>query len=268
MLCSPRQAILNEKRRRRRESHNAVERRRRDNINEKINELSTLLPDCLLDPSAKAEDLQNSADGLLSGVGTNAIDDETKEPGGPKANKGIILRKSVEYIRYLQQLVRAQAARNRDLESQLAHYRPTDTHGSGQLSNLDHAVNAGDLTTLSPIDPDDQMSGLILANLAADDGTFGDIKNVDLIHDGTTSGLTAGAGTGVGIHSAAVGQSMDTSPSEIDDGEEEEEQQRGRGTTRNLTGRRRFPGLSAGGADIAESALSETEEVEEHGMEQ
>lgn len=37
-----------------------------------------------------------------------------------KANKGMILRKSVEYIRYLQQLVDAQAARNRELEAALA----------------------------------------------------------------------------------------------------------------------------------------------------
>ena len=43
--------IANEKRRRRRESHNAVERRRRDNINEKISELATLIPECLLDPN-------------------------------------------------------------------------------------------------------------------------------------------------------------------------------------------------------------------------
>jgi hypothetical protein len=33
-----------------------------------------------------------------------------------KANKGMILRKSVEYIRYLQQLVSLQASRGRDLE--------------------------------------------------------------------------------------------------------------------------------------------------------
>lgn len=49
------QALLaNEKRRRRRESHNAVERRRRDNINEKISELATLIPECMLDPSGKS----------------------------------------------------------------------------------------------------------------------------------------------------------------------------------------------------------------------
>lgn len=45
--------IANEKRRRRRESHNAVERRRRDNINEKISELATLIPECLLDPNGQ-----------------------------------------------------------------------------------------------------------------------------------------------------------------------------------------------------------------------
>ncbi len=41
---------INEKRRKRRESHNAVERRRRDHINEKIQELSSLLPleQCLM----------------------------------------------------------------------------------------------------------------------------------------------------------------------------------------------------------------------------
>lgn len=45
---------MSEKRRRRRESHNAVERRRRDNINEKISELATLIPEVMLDPGAVA----------------------------------------------------------------------------------------------------------------------------------------------------------------------------------------------------------------------
>lgn len=80
--------LLNEKRRRRRESHNAVERRRRDNINEKIQELSTLLPECYVDTANKP-------------------------------NKGVILRKSVDYIRHLQQLVANQTSRNQELEAQL-----------------------------------------------------------------------------------------------------------------------------------------------------
>lgn len=119
--------LANEKRRRRRESHNAVERRRRDNINEKITELATLIPECMLeggtvtstgvpasptethfldganDPlfptlSMKREDavVKEEAEGsvaTIAGVGGSA------DNGVVKANKGMILRKSVEYIR-------------------------------------------------------------------------------------------------------------------------------------------------------------------------
>lgn len=42
-----------EKRRKRRESHNAVERRRRDNINDRIAELSTMLPEFADDANAQ-----------------------------------------------------------------------------------------------------------------------------------------------------------------------------------------------------------------------
>ncbi|KAF9978958.1 hypothetical protein BGZ73_007845 [Actinomortierella ambigua] len=134
--------ILNEKRRRRRESHNAgqwgwlgelvrsieedfvlrcqrnrsdtdiiridpsmfqtVERRRRDNINEKIQELSTLLPETYIDTANKP-------------------------------NKGVILRKSVDYIRHLQQLVASQTSRNQELEAQL---RIVNGSGGVQESNI------------------------------------------------------------------------------------------------------------------------------------
>ncbi|KAG7097909.1 hypothetical protein E1B28_005221 [Marasmius oreades] len=43
--------------------------------------------------------------------------------GVVKANKGMILRKSVEYIRYLQQIVQEQDNRNRQLEMELRGYR-------------------------------------------------------------------------------------------------------------------------------------------------
>ena len=90
----PRLALANEKRRKRRESHNAVERRRRDNINEKIQELAMLLPDEWLSDGAKA----GSIAGMLSGTVSGSIggEEETKEV---KANKGVILRNSVEYIK-------------------------------------------------------------------------------------------------------------------------------------------------------------------------
>eukprot|EP00842_Homolaphlyctis_polyrhiza_P005774 jgi/Hompol1/6198/HPOL_000610-RA len=77
---------LVEKRRRRRESHNAVERRRRDHINEKIQELCNLLPEF-------AADAQN------------------------KPNKGIVLRRSVDYIRNMQIFAAKQMERTMELEA-------------------------------------------------------------------------------------------------------------------------------------------------------
>ncbi|KAJ1891562.1 Cell morphogenesis protein PAG1, partial [Kickxella alabastrina] len=51
---SQKSAIVSyEKRRRRRESHNAVERRRRDNINDRIQELSNMLPEAMIDANTK-----------------------------------------------------------------------------------------------------------------------------------------------------------------------------------------------------------------------
>ncbi|CEP12993.1 hypothetical protein [Parasitella parasitica] len=80
---------LFEKKRRRRESHNAVERRRRDNINERIFELSTLLP----------------------------------ERDASKNNKGTILRKSVDHIRLLHGKVNQYQQRVQELENMLEMYR-------------------------------------------------------------------------------------------------------------------------------------------------
>lgn len=77
-----------EKRRKRRESHNAVERRRRDHINEKIQELSALLPEF-------ASDATN------------------------KPNKGVVLRRSVEYIRHMQLFAARQMDRTLELEQVL-----------------------------------------------------------------------------------------------------------------------------------------------------
>ncbi|KAF9492561.1 hypothetical protein BDN71DRAFT_1182000 [Pleurotus eryngii] len=63
---------------------------------------------------------------------------EGDQSGIVKANKGMILRKSVEYIRYLQQLVSAQGARNRELEQQLKMYRS----GSATASSPDGGVSS------------------------------------------------------------------------------------------------------------------------------
>ncbi|KAK3644314.1 hypothetical protein LTR22_015318 [Elasticomyces elasticus] len=112
------------KRRRRRESHNAVERRRRDNINERIHDLGTLVPQHRLEDEKVRKHLQTnaplsptitnagmsppSATSLLAGgsgrraTGTGSItqglpvDDKEKGP-----NKGDILNGSVAWARDL-----------------------------------------------------------------------------------------------------------------------------------------------------------------------
>ena len=226
--------LASEKRRRRRESHNAVERRRRDNINEKISELATLIPECMLEggsadapaptnmgvsgpiPTSQQQQQTNgesTGDGItlsmdsptsptsplsinpipgedgvdlwgdlngsstepngiakkesMDGLGLYPIgedDQATPAPGatmpngtspttttttttaggssaaGVKANKGMILRKSVEYIRYLQQLVTAQGARNRELEAELLRHRSSS---NGSDSNVSMGVGVG-----------------------------------------------------------------------------------------------------------------------------
>ncbi|KAI8979916.1 Myc-type, basic helix-loop-helix domain-containing protein [Pilobolus umbonatus] len=80
---------LFDKKRKRRESHNAVERRRRDHINERIVELSTLLP----------------------------------ERDASKNNKGTILSKSVDHIRALHEKVNQYQQRVQELEHMLEIYR-------------------------------------------------------------------------------------------------------------------------------------------------
>ncbi|CDK29731.1 unnamed protein product [Kuraishia capsulata CBS 1993] len=71
---------------RRRELHNAVERRRRDLIKERIKELGALIPQSLLHDKTK----------------------DAKEIKEIKANKGLILVKTVEYISHLQRIMGSQ----------------------------------------------------------------------------------------------------------------------------------------------------------------
>lgn len=79
---------LIDKKRKRRESLNAVERRR-DNINERIFELSTLLP----------------------------------ERNATKNNKGAVLRKSVDHIRLLHEKLNRYQQRVHELENMLEMYQ-------------------------------------------------------------------------------------------------------------------------------------------------
>jgi len=83
--------ILNEKRKKRKESHNATERRRRDFINEKIYELSTIIPESFFEQY----------------IAEN------------KMHKGVILQKSVEYINHLLTSLKTQQEYTSQLEKEI-----------------------------------------------------------------------------------------------------------------------------------------------------
>ncbi|KAI9454494.1 HLH-domain-containing protein [Russula earlei] len=197
--------IANEKRRRRRESHNAVERRRRDNINEKISELATLIPECMLDPgvshSAPTQTPTSpTPDDVLLGnlipEGASQVaagEDSGKSEGAGesvvKANKGMILRKSVEYIRYLQQLVMAQANRNRELEAQIGALRTSDSPSPSTHHNGTHTSIHGNGSVVDELILHDELHhvgsgkwGHALSALAESES-----DDVDMEADGTAT---------------------------------------------------------------------------------
>lgn len=78
-----------------------VERRRRDNINEQIQELAILVSDMNASFSVKTETVMTGP--------TNST----------KPNKGLVLQRSVEYIRLLKSLVEEKSDRGRQLGTQL-----------------------------------------------------------------------------------------------------------------------------------------------------
>ncbi|BGP03050.1 hypothetical protein NBRC10513v2_006774 [Rhodotorula toruloides] len=145
---------ISEKRRKRRESHNAVERRRRDNINDRISELSALLPPALLlgqplDPAAALNPDQAVDEGPASpAIGAlslmSPMPGTSGSPPGAgfatgagaagtpqKPNKGVVLAKSVEYIRYLQQVVELQQQQAAELMRQNTLLRQSLSSGTG-----------------------------------------------------------------------------------------------------------------------------------------
>ncbi|KAK9241378.1 helix-loop-helix DNA-binding domain-containing protein [Lipomyces kononenkoae] len=180
------QLLMMEKRRRRRESHNAVERRRRDNINEKIQELASLIPEHLLAGTGFSSGGSGGA-----GVNSGSFGTEVSTPGGTastpsaaaaaaagkdgKPNKGIILRKSVDYIRQLQTILEEQRRRNEELERKVQkleeqqgivsqpstlHNLPTNRDAiTADVQSADHGMGVFDQTPASSNDNNDDFNG-------------------------------------------------------------------------------------------------------------
>ncbi|KAK9460337.1 helix-loop-helix DNA-binding domain-containing protein [Lipomyces oligophaga] len=170
------QLLMLEKRRRRRESHNAVERRRRDNINEKIQELALLIPENLLagtgigngggvgtvSSGSLGADIEASTPSGLSGVSAASAAAAGKDG---KPNKGIILRKSVDYIRHLQQSLEFQRRKNEELAARLQRleeqYGITPTRNSG-VDQQSEGVFKGLRFDDSPREPEEQNDFAVL----------------------------------------------------------------------------------------------------------
>ncbi|KAK7206426.1 helix-loop-helix DNA-binding domain-containing protein [Myxozyma melibiosi] len=178
--------LMMEKRRRRRESHNAVERRRRDNINEKIQELASLIPEHLLEGTGFTH---NNNPG--SGVNVGSVGTEVSTPGGTsgtpglsasaaaalgrdgKPNKGIILKKSVDYIRQLQLAQEELRRKNEELEKRLQRLELRD--GNDENLRVGNQTGSQDYlkTTPSKSDSDD----------------FADFEYADNVFDTSLQGL-------------------------------------------------------------------------------
>lgn len=111
------------KRKRRRESHNLVERRRRDNINERIQDLSKLVPTHRLEDEKLRKLIQNGTplSPTLTGIGTPSSGSGPRRPGGGPGNittglpveekdkgpnKGDILNGAVSWTRDLMWMLR------------------------------------------------------------------------------------------------------------------------------------------------------------------
>lgn len=113
---TPKQLTLEEKAKRRREFHNAVERRRRDLIKEKIKALGFLVPPSLLTPQVCAVQAllkQQDNKEIKELVSSVRIKDA-------KPNKAFILLTSVDYIRHLHYVLEKQNARRKELEDAIA----------------------------------------------------------------------------------------------------------------------------------------------------
>lgn len=120
-----------EKARRRREFHNAVERRRRDHIKEKIKELGQLVPLSLLTPLTCA---------VQHFLNKNALSEETRnllnavKVKEAKPNKATILLRSVDYITHLQYVIDKQQKRRQEIEQKIQELRQNDMGTSRGLS--------------------------------------------------------------------------------------------------------------------------------------
>jgi Helix-loop-helix DNA-binding domain len=137
------------KRRRRRESHNLVERRRRDNINERIQELSHLIPMHRLEDEKVRKALQNNPP-LSPPLGsTNMSPLHDKGP-----NKGDILNGAVSWTRDLMWMLLVKLQQQEELANLISElggqypFEPTEEE-QRMLTELMDAMHKNNVSTFS-----------------------------------------------------------------------------------------------------------------------
>lgn len=122
-----------EKAKRRREFHNAVERRRRDLIKEKIKILGVLVPPSLLNPQLSAVEALLKLQKPVSKELREII--ESTKVKEIKPNKAAILLSAVEYIQHLHYVLDKQKARREEIEAVIASFE--NGPGSYTYQNID-----------------------------------------------------------------------------------------------------------------------------------
>ena len=137
---SSKQLSKEEKLKRRREFHNAVERRRRDLIKERIKDLGLLVPPSLLNPQLIAvQTFQKTAQ-----LNSNEINEllSTIKVKETKPNKSTILNKSVDYVNHLQYVLQQQEKAMEELSNKIDASIPQMGGASmGKNSNTNNVDN-------------------------------------------------------------------------------------------------------------------------------
>lgn len=131
---STKQLSKEEKLKRRREFHNAVERRRRDLIKERIKDLGFLVPPSLLNPQLCAvQNLQRNSQLNSREINDLLASIKVKET---KPNKSTILNKSVDYIIHLKYVLEQQDKSQLELAQQIEEIEARLNNGKPQ-GNID-----------------------------------------------------------------------------------------------------------------------------------
>lgn len=147
-----------EKAKRRREFHNAVERRRRDLIKEKIKILGVLVPPSLLTPQLCATQAILKLSQPLSAELKEMI--EATKVKEVKPNKAAILLTSADYIRHLHYVIERQRARREEIENLIASFE--NVPGSYSYTGVDFATPSVSIhSQTADFNPDEFFSDVI-----------------------------------------------------------------------------------------------------------